>query len=299
MADSLEPSSVQPIPRPKDDGGKELYRILNNDYMIHNLKKRVRDLQKNLKGCLKELQNLSQMTEVINTKQLEDVYKGVEKNTKALVDAAAANERAAASLEIMQIVFFASETFGYIDHFMGFVGCCTSDWQQWVLDHIIGPPGRWFAFSMSICLFCCFLLKKLMGHLAEGSLNFLSFEVVFNTRIDASALKDYLDTKDLAVSDGQLGLGGSLTKSAVWDEDDEAVWEGAPPPLEISWDAVNGFLLNVGFTIDKKNSSKTELELQVIFMKELTAAGVVKESVVEDFERETREGGTVTWEAKD
>ena len=62
--------------------------------MIHTLKKRVRALQKNLKGCLKELQNLSQMTEVINTKQLEDVYKGVEKNTKALVDAAAANERA-------------------------------------------------------------------------------------------------------------------------------------------------------------------------------------------------------------
>ena len=25
----------------------------------------------------------------------------------------------------------------------------------------------------------------------------------------------------------------------------------------------------------------------------------VKESVIEDFERETREGGTVTWEAKD
>ena len=91
-----------------------------------------------------------------------------------------------------------------------------------------------FAFSMSICLFCCFLLKKLMGHLAEGSLNFLSFEVVFNTRIDASALKDYLDTKDLAVSDGQLGQGGSLTKSAVWDEDDEAfersvvAWHAAP-----------------------------------------------------------------------
>ena len=88
-------------------------------------------------GASKELANLSAMTEVINTKQLEDVYKGVEKNTKKLVDAAAANERAAASLEIMQLVFFASETFGYIDHFFGMVGFGTSDFQQWVLDNLV------------------------------------------------------------------------------------------------------------------------------------------------------------------
>merc|ERR1711871_529386 len=75
MEDSLNPEILHPIPPPNDLGGKELHRILNNDYMIHNLGKRVRDLQKNIRGCLKELQNLQMMTEVINTKQLEDVYK--------------------------------------------------------------------------------------------------------------------------------------------------------------------------------------------------------------------------------
>ena len=137
MADSLEPSVLTKLPRPKDMGGKELHRILRNDFMITNLQKRVRDLQKNLKGAAKELANLSAMTEVINTKQLEDVYRGVEKNTKKLVDAAAANERSAASLEIMQLVFFASETFGYIDHFFGMVGYGTNDFQQWVLDNLV------------------------------------------------------------------------------------------------------------------------------------------------------------------
>lgn len=66
-------------------------------------------------------------------------------------------------------------------------------------------------------------LKRLMASLAEGSLNFLIFEVVFNTKIDPQKFKEYLDTKDLAVSDGQLG-DGSLMKSAVWDEDDESIW---------------------------------------------------------------------------
>jgi hypothetical protein len=87
----------------------------------------------------------------------------------------------------------------------------------------VAPPGRWFAFNMSICFVLCYLLKQLMAHLAEGSLNFLLFEVVFNTKIDPKKFKEYLDEKDLAISDGQLG-DGSLLKSAIWDEDDESVW---------------------------------------------------------------------------
>lgn len=66
-------------------------------------------------------------------------------------------------------------------------------------------------------------LKRLMASLAEGSLNFLLFEVIFNTKIDSKKFKAYLDTKDLAVSDGQLGQ-GTLMKSAIWDEDDESIW---------------------------------------------------------------------------
>ena len=50
MADSLDPLVLQPVPPPADLGGRELHRILNNDYMINNLQKRVRDLQKNIRG---------------------------------------------------------------------------------------------------------------------------------------------------------------------------------------------------------------------------------------------------------
>ena len=46
-----------------------------------------------------ELLNLQQMTDVINTKQLEDVFKNVEANTKFLVDASAAGQRSAVSLQ--------------------------------------------------------------------------------------------------------------------------------------------------------------------------------------------------------
>jgi hypothetical protein len=155
---------------PPDLAGKELHRILNCAHLSHNLKKRVRDLQKNISGAQNEvpppppthhtttttttrcprpwlpvrehppgrqLSSLTRMTDVINTKQLEDVYKSVEKNTKALVDACAAKERASASLEIRQV--------------RGSAGICsaakrfTSESRSTVLDKLpkSNPPCRW------------------------------------------------------------------------------------------------------------------------------------------------------------
>jgi hypothetical protein len=53
-----------------EQGGKELHRILRNDFMIKNLQKRVRDLQKNLRGCSKELSNLSAMVKQNTSKHV-------------------------------------------------------------------------------------------------------------------------------------------------------------------------------------------------------------------------------------
>ena len=347
MADSLDPLVLQPVPPPADLGGRELHRILNNDYMINNLQKRVRDLQKNIRGaqhfslplppapavsappypptltllgpsrasagCLKELQNLGTMTEVINTRQLEDVYKGVEKNTKALVDAAASTERAAASLEVMQRGFAASMAFDLIDKVTGLdLNIEFAGWQLWICE-MAQTPGLWMLVNWGFCFLLVFALGAFMKNLKEKTLNFLSFEVLFNTKLDPLALKDYLDTKDLEVSDGQIRDGGQMTKSAIWDEDDEMIWEGAAPNLEIKYDAINGqrpcpscspflvavcclvaglltrldrfagFLLTAQFNIDKKLSNKSEIELQIIFMEQLAGAGVVDWAVIDRF----------------
>ena len=125
--------------------------------------------------------------------------------------------------------------------------------------------------NWGFCFLLVFGLGAFMKNLKEKTLNFLSFEVLFNTKLDPLALKvrfnpilirfnpilirfnpiqserirhiceqDYLDTKDLEVSDGQIRDGGQMTKSAIWDEDDEMIWEGAAPNLEIKYDAING-----------------------------------------------------------
>jgi hypothetical protein len=275
MEDSLVVEVLPAIPAPADLAGKELHRILNNDFLIHNLKKRVRDLQKNIRGCANELGSLTRMTDVINSRQVEDVVKGVEKNTKSLVDACAAKERASAALEIMQVVFAASMAFDLIDKFTAIdLNMDFADWQVWIEENLCRPPGAWFAFNMSICFFMCWCLNKLMAYLADKSLNFLTFEVTLNRKIDAKVLKDFLDEKPLEVSDAGISTENNR-KSAIWEEEDEELWEGAPPRIEIQYDAKNGYLLVAQFTIDRKESDKSELELQAIFIEMLIEAGVV------------------------
>ena len=71
---------------------------MKNDVLM-----RCHDLQKLIIGSANELTTLQQMSDTITTRQLEDVFQSVNSNTKYLVDASAAQERASASLEIMQV----------------------------------------------------------------------------------------------------------------------------------------------------------------------------------------------------
>ena len=85
--------------KPTERTGAQLYELLDVHGQLHDVILRCKDLMKLVHGARHELLNLQQMTDVINTKQLEDVFKNVEANTKFLVDASAAGQRSAVSLQ--------------------------------------------------------------------------------------------------------------------------------------------------------------------------------------------------------
>merc|ERR1711884_418185 len=62
---------------PKDAIGAQLYKLLNVESQLHDVVLRCNDLMKLVHGARHELSNLQQMTDAINTKQLEDVFKNV------------------------------------------------------------------------------------------------------------------------------------------------------------------------------------------------------------------------------
>ena len=121
------------------------------------------------------------MTDVINTKQLEDVFKNVESNTKFLVDASAANERASASLEIMQVILAGSFAFDIIDRLSGgTLNITVPDWVNiYIVDGLIQYPFVWFLLNMLWLGGVSQALIWLMGALGEMANGALTLRITF------------------------------------------------------------------------------------------------------------------------
>merc|ERR1719261_383142 len=107
--------------RPEDEAGSTLFSVLSCATLHNDCQLRANDLQKLVEGAAHELGNLTQMTDV--------------SNTKYLVDASAATERASASLEVMQVILAGSFAFDIVDRISG--GSLNIQVPHWVDDVLI------------------------------------------------------------------------------------------------------------------------------------------------------------------
>ena len=218
---------LQP-PRPADLMGKRLHKILDCSKMKTALYVcrccllriympaidrslsdcryfRVEDLQATVEGAQAELDNLTEMTSVINTKQQEIVFKKIQKNCSLLVDASGAEERAGASLEVMEVIFSASMGFDIMYRMFGIdqsIDTSVSPWHVWVQENIVWVPGGWFCMNMYFTFLVCYALKHYMGYLGSLAEDFVQVSKELNVKCNVAALKSYLATKSIEVSDG-------------------------------------------------------------------------------------------------
>ena len=217
------------------------------------------------------------MTDVINTKQLEDVFKSVEANTKYLVDASAANERASASLEVMQVILAGSFAFDIVDRVSGgTLNITVPDWvNTWLVDPIISVPMLWFAINMLWLLLVSYLLLKFMHYLGELANGALTLRVKINKKMDVKKFETYLESKVIEVTDAVSEPHGDL-KKAAWNEEDKVLWDGEPPKLEVQYNQTYGFLLAVTFSVNKRRTNLDEGGLLSRFMEEMKSHGVIE-----------------------
>ena len=104
LTESLDHYKIPPMTDDEYDiGSRRLYKVLDPTTMKNDIMLRCDDLKKLIEGANNVQMTLQLMSDQINSTSLENVFKSVESNTKFLVDASAANERASASLEVMQV----------------------------------------------------------------------------------------------------------------------------------------------------------------------------------------------------
>jgi hypothetical protein len=198
--------------------------------------------------------------DVISVKQLEAVFRKIENNTKAMVDASAADERASASLEVMEIIFSASMGFDIMIRMFGIdqgIDTEAAEWHRWLLANVVWVPGAWFCMNMFWTFLICYTLKQYMGWLGEQATNFVQVERILKMPMDPEELENYLSTKSIEVSGGDEARNTSVT---TWTEEDEEIWGGAPPKITLTYDKINAYILTARLDVDKK---KVELPEEV------------------------------------
>ena len=280
LKESLEEMAIPNLPPEDDESGRRLYKVLDCANMKRDTAMRCTDLVKLIEGAKNQLMTLQQMTDVINTKQLEDVFKNVEANTKFLVDASAANERSSASLDVMQIILAGSFAFDILDRLSG--GTLNIVVPTWVDDLIVKPiisiPMAWWVLPRSALLhpllpltdeltfffrwivnmtwlaFVSVNLRWLMSSLNAAASGFMTLRIKINKKANISKLASYLKLKAIKVADSNHESETQLKKVA-WTEEDAELWQGAAPDIEVLYDEKFGFLLSVFFQIDSKKTS--------------------------------------------
>ena len=261
LIESLSAFKLPPAPK-NDPTGEQLFNLLDLKTLRHDIGLRCTDLEKLVDGAHHELGNLQQMTDVINTKQLEDVFKNVEANTKYLVDASAANERASASLEVMQIILAGSFAFDIVDRVSGgTLNITVPDWvNTYLVDPIISVPLLWFLLNMAWLFFVSVMLMKLMRTLGEKANGALTMRVKVNKKIDIDKLHAFLGSRFIDVTDSVSEKKTDIKKS-MWVEEDEKYWKGEPPKIEIQYDEAYAFLLAVIIGVNSRNTELNQKQL--------------------------------------
>ncbi|KAK3267816.1 hypothetical protein CYMTET_23650 [Cymbomonas tetramitiformis] len=119
-----------------------LYHLLNIPSTAAQLKRRIRDLQKNLQCSRGEVNSLRDMAESVGHSKSFRVQQQVQVNTKNLEDEFRANERASASIGILQVVLAGSLAFDIIDRAHGlYLGIAAEiEWCEWPLPAPPPPP---------------------------------------------------------------------------------------------------------------------------------------------------------------
>jgi hypothetical protein len=243
---------VKVPPRPTDLVGKRLFTIFDLEALKDNLQFRIDDLEKSTAGALSELQNITATMDVITCKQQEKVWRQIMGNTKTLVDASAADERGAAALEVMEIIFSASMGFDIFIRIFGIdqgINTEASAWHLWMLQNVVWVPGGWFCCNMFFTFLVCAALKWYMGYLGALTEDYVQVERLVNQPMDTPRLMEYIRTKTI---ESTVGDDARALNKTTWQEEDDDEWGGAAPKITIIYDDTNDFFMSARLDVDKK-----------------------------------------------
>lgn len=270
---------------PTTTSGRRLFEILNIEASLHRLVRRVVDMRKNVDGAEGEVSALRNQADVVSEASEYRVAESVRTNTKNLEDLFRANERASASLEIMQVVLAGSLAFDIIDRSHTLYLSIGPDlgWANDWFEPVYNTPFAIFLINMAFWAALGTYLMRLMRKIGDEAGGVLSIRYRINQRVNLEAMVRYLQNRKPDVEDTESDA-RSLIKKFSWSETDTKQWKGEPPKIEVHVDMRYGFLLKALIQVASKKSTITQDEVTSMFFASMREAGVLGDTALKGIE---------------
>ena len=244
-------------PEPPEQAGRSLYERLEIGGMRNQLVRRATDLKKNIAGSHRFLDVLREMSAMVSEAKMFQLNESVDLNTKRMCSLQESNERAAHSLQILQMIFAGILAFNILDRLTGpgwsiiQSGWFSSFWD----DVVLTTPLLWFLFSM-----LCWGAVTGVVYAVYRSNNFIAqglttVRLKLHRRIYVDKLVNFVKTKAQSYDDRNYDSVNDLVKITYVDQMKQE-WGGTRPTVMLEYDERNSFLYTVTVQYNRRDANK-------------------------------------------
>ncbi|KAG6964097.1 hypothetical protein JG687_00006171 [Phytophthora cactorum] len=232
LKESLDEAMVPA--EPPEQAGRSLYERLQLGILSNQLKRRVKDLHKNMGGARHELAVLNEMASIVSSEKDFQQNEAIRMNTRTLCELQEINERSASTLLIMKMMLSGLLAFNILDRITGDWTVADQDWMKSFVEVMLyNNPGLWFFFSL--------LAWLIVGAGVIFMLKYLSFKSQ-----GVVSIKNETHHYE----------GGLRIAKVVWKEKDKKEWGGTVPCIELEYDEENAFMLRLAISYNKRHATK-------------------------------------------
>ncbi|OQR92707.1 WD repeat protein 35 [Achlya hypogyna] len=276
LRESLDEAEIPT--EPPEQAGRSLYERLQLGSLSTQLKRRVKDLEKNMLGARHELTVLNEMSAICSEDKIFKQHEAIRFQTRSLCELQTINERSATTLQLIQVILSGTLAFDILDRLTG-------DWslqgQAWALSFlnplVFESPGLWFVVSLLFWMGVAGLMLYALRLFTYRSQGVVSIRMTRQVPVDLKNLSTYLRSKN--ISDESHNYDGNVRiAKVVWNEKFKKEWGGSVPTVQLEYDEQNAFMLQISISYRRRQANKQLAfnadELYTRLMQELDAAKI-------------------------
>lgn len=277
MLEALE--IIEIPPEPPEQAGRALYERLEIAGMRNQLVRRGMDLKKNVAGAIRFLDVLREMSAVVSESKMFLLNESVDLNTKRMCALQESNERAAASLQILQVIFGGILAFDILDRLTGnnWTVASSSWFATFYQSAIINTPLLWFLISLFMWLVVALITWQ--SYKSDNYINqgITTVRLKINRKIFVDRLHAFLRSKLHSYEDRQYDDNNDIVR-ITYTDNAKKDWGGSKPTITLEYDERNAYLFSVTVQYNRRKARKALVfnaeELREKIMDELNSMDI-------------------------